>query len=384
MSLDRGWVAAAARRIAERFERDLEAMVAVSSPSGDVAAAEELCALVAALLPDEAEIERVPCSSPGFAPDLIARLRGSGSGRVVLLGHLDTVVAHEAHRPLERLDGRLVGSGTIDMKAGVAIALGVVRALAASPEQFAELSLITVVDEEWRTGGFDHGQAFAGYDACLCFEAGQLAPGGGEAVVAKRKAAGTLRAVAHGVAAHAGSSPEKGRNALLAIGEVARRVAALNDPDGPQRLTATPTVLHSGGDAFNVVPATAELVCDLRADRLEAFQPVLDAVPGEIDGVGVEAELVRLWPGMDSREPVARLLAAPAAELLGGPVHVGGRGGASDASHMAEQVELTVDGLGPRGGHAHHPDEFVDPASVEPRAAIALAFTAAALAQGSG
>ncbi|MET0751325.1 MAG: M20/M25/M40 family metallo-hydrolase, partial [Solirubrobacterales bacterium] len=169
-------MAAAARRIAERFERDLEAMVAVSSPSGDVAAAEELCALVAALLPDEAEIERVPCSSPGFAPDLIARLRGSGSGRVVLLGHLDTVVAHEAHRPLERLDGRLVGSGTIDMKAGVAIALGVVRALAASPEQFAELSLITVVDEEWRTGGFDHGQAFAGYDACLCFEAGQLAP----------------------------------------------------------------------------------------------------------------------------------------------------------------------------------------------------------------
>ena len=72
MSLDRGWVAAAARRIAERFERDLEAMVAVSSPSGDVAAAEELCALVAALLPDEAEIERVPCSTPGFAPDLIA------------------------------------------------------------------------------------------------------------------------------------------------------------------------------------------------------------------------------------------------------------------------------------------------------------------------
>ena len=76
------------------------------------------------------------------------------------------------------------------MKGGVAIALGVIRALAASPEQFAELSLITVVDEEWRTGGFDHGQAFAGYDACLCFEAGQLAPGGGEAVVAKRKAAG--------------------------------------------------------------------------------------------------------------------------------------------------------------------------------------------------
>ena len=117
------------------FERDLEALVAISSPSGDVAAAEELCALVAALLPDEAEIERPPCSTPGYAPDLLARLRGRGTGRLVLLGHLDTVVAHEGHRPLERADGRLVGSGTVDMKGGIALALGVIRALAASPSR---------------------------------------------------------------------------------------------------------------------------------------------------------------------------------------------------------------------------------------------------------
>jgi glutamate carboxypeptidase len=52
------WVADAADRVAHHFERELEALVAVSSPSGDAAAAEELCALVAALLPDEAEIER--------------------------------------------------------------------------------------------------------------------------------------------------------------------------------------------------------------------------------------------------------------------------------------------------------------------------------------
>jgi glutamate carboxypeptidase len=82
---------------------------------------------------------------------------------------------------------------------------------------------------------------------------------------------------------------------------------------------------------------------------------------------------------MDSRQHVAPRLAAPAAELLGFPVHVGARGGASDASHMAEHVELTVDGLGPRGGHAHHPDEFVWTQSIEPRASIALAFAAAAL-----
>ena len=64
----------AARRVANHFERELEALVAISSPSGDVAAAEEVCALVAALLPDEATIERPPCSTPGYAPDLLAPL----------------------------------------------------------------------------------------------------------------------------------------------------------------------------------------------------------------------------------------------------------------------------------------------------------------------
>ena len=378
MILDADWVATQADRIAHHFERELEALVAVSSPSGDAAAAEEVCALLAALLPDEAEIERPSCSTPGYAPDLLATIRGTGTGRLLLLGHLDTVIAHADHRPLAREGGNLVGSGAVDMKGGVALSLGVMRALAAIPASFGELCQLTVVDEEWRTAGFDHGPRFAGWDACLCFEAGQLSPGGDEAVVAKRKAAGTLRVVARGVAAHSGSSPEKGRNALLAAGEVARRVAALGDPAGPDRLTAIPTVLHAG-EAFNVVPDAGELCCDLRAERLAAFDPVLAAVPAEIDGVAIDAELVRKWPGMDSRNVVAERLAGPAAELLGHPLAVGGRGGASDASHMAEHVPLTVDGLGPRGGHAHHPDEFVAVDSVLPRARIALAVAAAAL-----
>ena len=372
------WITEAGGRIATHFERELEAMVAISSPSGDVAAAEELCSLVAALVPDEAEIERPPCSTAGHAPDLLATIRGTGAGKLLLLGHLDTVVAHSDHRPLAREDGRLIGSGTVDMKGGVAIALGVMRELARFPEAFAELCLLTVVDEEWRTGGFAHGPRFADFDACLCFEAGQLGPAATEAVVAKRKAAATLKVIGHGVAAHSGSSPEKGRNVLLALGEAARRIAALSDPAGPERLTAIPTVLHSG-DAFNVVPAAGELICDLRAERLAAFGPVLAAVPDEIDGVRLEAALVRRWPGMDSRELVAERLIEPAAALLGAPLGIGARGGASDASHLAEHVPLTLDGLGPRGGHAHHPDEFVGADSVRPRAEVALAVAAAVL-----
>ncbi len=374
-----GWPAEEAERIRERFERELESMVAISSPSGDIEGAEQLCKLVAAMLPAHAQVERPPCSTPDHAPDLLATIAGSGSGRLLLLGHLDTVVAHADHRPLERNGERLAGSGSIDMKGGVVLALGVLRALAEAPQEFAEVSLLTVVDEEWRVGGFAHGPRFAAYDACLCFEAGQLGPGRVESVVAKRKAAATVKVVASGVAAHSGSSPEKGRNALLALADVARRVAAVSDPSGNQHLTAVPTVLASG-DAFNVVPAAGELVCDLRADQLAHFESVLEAIPAEIDGVALEAALVRRWPGMDSRSIVGERLQAPAEELLGRPLHAGARGGASDASHIAQHIELTLDGLGPRGGHAHHPDEFVLTESVRPRAEIALALAAASLA----
>ncbi len=298
----------------------------------------------------------------------------------MLFGHLDTVVAHAEHRPLEDHGERLVGSGAVDMKGGIALALGVMRTLAAVPEAFAEIALLAVNDEEWRTGGFDHGPRLAGYDACLCFEAGELGPGGEEGVVARRKAAATMRVTARGLAAHSGSAPERGRNALLALGEAARRIAALNDPGGAERLTAVPTVLHAG-DAFNVVPAEGELVCDLRADSLDAFEPLLGALPGAIDGVELEAELVRRWPGMETRELVTERLLGPATKLLGRPIVATERGGASDASHVAPHVALTVDGLGPRGGRAHNPEEFVLRESLQLRAEVALAVTAAALGE---
>jgi glutamate carboxypeptidase len=372
------WIDAAAGEIGARAERELEALVGVSSPSGDVAGAEEAIAITVALLPPEVEVERPRCSTDGYPPDLLARVRGTGSRRVLLLGHIDTVIGHEGHRPLERAGDRLIGSGAVDMKGGIVLALGVMRALAATPEAFAELALLVVTDEEWRTGPLAHASSFQGFDACLCFEGGEVADDGGDAVVVKRKAAGTLRVRATGIAAHSGSAPERGRNALLALGEAARIVAALSDPDGPDRLTAVPTVLRSG-DAFNVVPAAGELICDLRADDLTAFAPVLAAVPPERDGVDLEAALVRRWPGMDTGADAGPLLAG-AAELLGRPILASERGGASDASHLAGHVPLTIDGLGPLGGSAHHPDEFVLSASLRSRAEVALAVAGAALA----
>ena len=371
------WVEGEAARIARRAERELEALVGISSPSGDTAGADEALAVCAALLPGEADVGRVPCSTEGYADDLLATLRGTGGGRLLLLGHVDTVVGHDAHRPLERSDGRLIGSGTVDMKGGVVLALGVLESLAGRPDSFEEAALLLVTDEEWRVGPLHHAARFVGFDACLCFEAGQAGPNGEEGVVVKRKAAATLRVTATGLSAHSGSAPDRGRNALLALAAAAQRVAELHDPAGPERLTVVPTIINSG-EAFNVVPSGGDLYCDMRAERASAFDAVRDAVPAEVGGATLSPEIVRLWPGMDARDATADLL-AQATEQLGRRVFGVERGGASDASHVAAVVPVTVDGLGPRGGGAHNPDEYVLAETLHSRAQVALALTAALL-----
>ncbi len=371
------WVEAAAADIGRRAERELEALVAVSSPSGDVHGADECAALCAALAPGEAVIERPPCSSPAHAPDFLATLRGTGRARIMLLGHVDTVVAHQAHRPLERRDGQLLGSGTVDMKGGDVLALGALRALAGRHERYAEVALLLVCDEEWRTRPLHHVERFAGWDACMCFEAGELGPGDAEGVVVQRKAAATVRVQARGRSAHSGSAPDRGRNALLALAAAAQAVAGCHDPEGLQHLSAVPTILRSG-EAFNVVPGRGELFCDCRADDLGAVDGVVGAIPAEVGGVRLEPETIRRWPGMVRNAAVEPVLERASA-ALGRPVVGARRGGASDASHMAASIPVTIDGLGPRGGKAHNPGEFVLAESLHSRAEVALAMIDAVL-----
>ena len=279
-------------------------------------------------------------------------MTGTGTGRLLLLGHLDTVVDHARHRPVSLDAHRMTGSGTVDMKGGDVLALGVLRALAQDrTADLAEVALLLVCDEEWRTEPFAHVRRFGGFDACLCFEAGERTADGGEAVVVRRKAAGSILVDAHGRSAHSGASPDDGRNALLALARVAQLIAAAHDPHGPDRLTSVPTILQVG-EALNVVPAAGRLTADLRADRLEAIEAVLATLPAEIDEVRLEARMGRRWPGMDARESTAALLAAaarawrpiaePSGRRLGREPLRGGN-------------PLTVDGLGPSAGAPTRP-----------------------------
>jgi len=371
MPVPQTWIEEKASPLAQAAERDLEALVAISSPSADLEAAERVVAVATAMAPEGSRVERLPSSTPEHAPDLLITVGGPGSRRLLLVGHLDTVVSHGDFLPARRSGSRLIGSGTYDMKGGDAIALALLGALAGR-EELGEASLLLVNDEEWRTGPFIHAPRFAGFDACLCFEGGQQGPNGEDAVVVRRKAAVALRVSAHGRASHSGSAPERGANALLALAEVARTVDRCSDPDGPDRLTAVPTQMEAGV-ALNVVPPSGELVCDLRADRLEAFDAVEAAIPGRVGEVAIEVARDREWPGMDSEAASAGVLAA-ASSALGRPVVGAARGGASDASHFAGTIALTIDGLGPCGGHAHHPDEYVGlPLTARCEVALAVA-----------
>jgi glutamate carboxypeptidase len=295
-----------------------------------------------------------------------------------LLGHVDTVHPHSDFQPLREQGDHLFGPGTIDMKAGVALSIGVLRALAGSRDLFAEVALLLVVDEEWRTAPFAHASRFGDFDACLCFEGGELSPEGDEAVVVTRKAAGTIHVQARGRAAHSGSEPDNGLNALLALAEIAPRISAAHDPAGPDRLTVVPTIMRSG-EAFNIVPAAGELFFDVRSASLESIEELLGQVPDEIDGVELRAQLTRRWPPMQMAERAAPHLAR-ASELLGRPIVGKERGGASDASHLAAGAPLlAIDGLGPLGGGSHTLEENILTASLRTRAEVALAITAAIL-----
>jgi glutamate carboxypeptidase len=368
-----------AESLAPRVLEETRVLVELSTPSGDMEHTERAVTSCTEFLPGWS-VQRLACSTSGCCPDLLATIRGRGHRRLLFLGHLDTVVAHSEHQPAREDGERLYGSGTADMKGGVALSLAVARACAEHRDGYAELAVLLVCDEEWRIAQFGHAERFADYDACLCFEAGEISEDGEDGVIVRRKGAGTMRVRATGRASHSGSAPQQGRNALLALAHAAIQGAAVADPDGPAALTVVPTIVRSG-EAINVVPPAGELVFDIRASDTSVFADVVSAMPGEVGGATLEPTLERVWPAMDSEAAAAPLLAA-AAGILGRPIVPRARGGASDASHFAPLIPLTIDGLGPRGGGAHTPEEFLHLPSLGERVAVALAVARAAMLLG--
>ena len=291
---------------------------------------------------------------------------------------MDTVIAHENHQRVRRENGRLYGSGTVDMKGGDVIALGILRALADRPELYAEAAILLVCDEEWRTAPFVHAETFAGWDACLCFEAGETnrrrrgrrrRPPQGRRNAARARAPGAPRTP--------GSAPDAGRNALLALAKIAQDVAAQHDPSGGSGSPPSPPSCARASPSTSC-PATASSTATCAPTTARRSTPSCSASPTRSTASAWRPSCSGSGPGWTRARPTPPFSSARPPHL-GRPLHGHARGGASDASHFAPVIDVTIDGLGPRGGAAHNPGEFVLARSLKERAEVALSVVLAVL-----
>ena len=149
---------------------------------------------------------------------VVGRFRGQGRGRILLLAHMDTVYLRGqlADQPFRISDGRAYGLGIADDKHGVALILHALAALRAL--DFDDYELITVLinaDEEVSSAGSRELITALGaeHDAVLSCEGG----GTSDRLALTTAGIGAVLLEVTGRAAHAGSAPEQGRNALYEL-----------------------------------------------------------------------------------------------------------------------------------------------------------------------
>lgn len=321
-----------------------------------------------------------------FGNCYLARLHSHGAGRIILLGHLDTVYPEGtvAGRPLRRDGGRLIGPGVCDMKSGLLSGMYALRALqVAGLDQFEELAFFFNSEEE--LGSPVSKNLYTPFirraDAALVLESGRINGN----IVSARKGSGeyTLRVL--GRSAHAGVEPEKGANAIL---ELAHQVIALHDLNGIAPGVTVSAGITGGGTRTNVVPDEAWVQLDVRAVDPQGARVIQDALArlGErtfVPGTSVKVEGRFGYPPMAKTPAIAFMaeIARQAARELGFQIDDQSTGGASDANNVAQLGIPVLDGLGPIGGLDHSPQEYIEVDSIMPRTALLAALIQKLLAR---
>jgi glutamate carboxypeptidase len=349
----------------------LERLVRLESPSDNKPAvdvcADELAARLAAL---GASVRRYP--QPHRGAHVRAEFSGAAAPQILLLGHFDTVwrAGSLESMPLHERDGRLYGPGIFDMKAGIAITMLAMRALAETRRRAPRVVMLWTADEEV---GSATSRALLEEEAQRSEAVLVLEPSlpGGAAKTSRKGVAGYTLTV-HGVPAHAGLDPGKGASA---IHELARHVIALEAmQDIPRGITVNVGTI-SGGSRPNVVAERASAEIDVRvptmaeAARIDAairtLSPVHPSTRLEIGG-GIER------PPFERTPAVVRLYerARHAAGRLGRDLDEGAAGGGSDGNFTGALGVPTLDGLGPEGDGAHAHHEHVVIEDLEWRAAF--------------
>jgi glutamate carboxypeptidase len=302
-----------------------------------------------------------------------------GAERILLLGHLDTVwpLGTQKTMPCRLAEGRLWGPGTLDMKAGVAMAFIAIEMLIEAgllnwePRQKPnrEIVLLLTSDEEV---GSPVSRPITERLARQCAAVYMLEPAQGLAYKTARKGTGNWRIAVKGVAAHAGVDFEKGANAIEELARVVRTVSGWTDLK--RGLTVNVGIV-GGGTRTNVIPAEAFAEVDVRiarkadgeriARKFAGLKPVDQRCRLTVTG-GIDRPPMERGRGTLRLFRQARELAAE----LGFRLDEASTGGASDGNLTAALGIPTLDGMGAVGEGAHARHESILVEHLAPRTAL--------------
>ena len=318
----------------------------------------------------------------GRAGHLVAEHRGrSGAVRLLLIGHLDTVVEPTGAN-FVREDSTARAIGGADMKGGDVVILYALRALeAAGALRDMNVTIVFTGDEEHPGEPLADArraliEAAQHSDVALAFEAGNRSD-----VTVARRGASAWRVTATGHQAHsAGVFGEAGYGAIY---EVARILDAFRTQlGGEQYLTFNSAIIVGGTDVsydtvaisgtaatkLNIVPSHAVAHGDLRFisdEQLQRTRGKMRAIVAQhLPGTDATIVFRDEYPAMSPTPGNARLLAVydSASRALGyGTVAAldPGRRGAGDISFVAPLID-GLDGLGALGSGSHSPAERVE------------------------
>ena len=297
--------------------------------------------------------------------------RRSAKGRILLLGHLDTVwpAGILGKMPCAVRDGRLLGPGVLDMKAGVAMALTAIELVAEAGMLNREIVLLLNSDEEV---GSPISRPITEQIGRGCAAVLVLEPAQQLAYKTARKGTGNWRIEINGVAAHAGVDFEKGVSAVRELARVVETVSAWTDL---KRGLTVSVGLVGGGTRTNVIPAEAWAEVDVRiARKADGLR-----IEGKFSGLKASDKRcsLRVTGGINrppmERTPATAQLFARAGSLaaeLGLALKEAATGGASDGNFTSALGIPTLDGMGAVGEGAHAAHESVVIEHLAPRTAL--------------
>jgi glutamate carboxypeptidase len=305
--------------------------------------------------------------------------RRSNERPILLMGHRDTVFpkGEAGRRPFKIEGSRAYGPGVADMKGGLVINAFVLAAfkrfggnplpvtgLITSDEEIASPSSRPIIERTARA-------------ARCVFNSEPGRPNGN--VVTGRKGGVFMSFEVFGRAAHSGGAFEKG---ISAIGEMAHKIAAMHALTDLKRGVTVNVGTVKGGQSVNTTAPHAEGQIDLRyvvpedrAKALAALQAIVDqaTVPGTTAKLEIRGEFLPL-----TVNPAAETLFAhyrDAAADAGLSVEGEFSGGCADSGFTAAVGCPSLCSVGPVGGNAHTPEEYLETGSLVPRAqALALAI----------